>query len=108
MTRDIKKGITILHTKEDNIGIRNKLGCPGVSHHLNNKWRCEISIGKKKYLVGVFDDFQDAAKARKVAEKKKEAGILVQWLASKPHGNCDEHMTFWEHEFEGMNENENR
>ena len=101
MKREIKKGITIIHIKDN--GVRNKLGCPGVSRYNNtDRWRTEISIRKKKFLVGVFDDLNDAIKARKVAEIKKEAGILVQWLASRPHGNSDDYIKFWEKEFEGM------
>ena len=104
MKREIKNGTTIIHTAEDRIGVRNKLGCHGISYYNNtDKWRTEISVGKKKYLVGVFDDLDDAIKARKVAEKKKEAGILVSWLASRPHGNSDENILFWNNEFKGMN-----
>jgi hypothetical protein len=105
MTRQFEKGITILHTADDHIGVRNKMGCPGISKYNNtDRWRTEISVGKKKYLIGVFDDLQDAINARKIAEKKKEAGCLIQWLASRPHGNhlhCNE---FWKKQFDGMDE----
>jgi len=108
MVREIKNKVTILHTADDSIGIRNKLGCPGISRYNNtNRWRSEISIGPKKYLIGVFEDIQDAINARKVAEVKKEAGCLVQWLASKPHGNSEECMDFWKKQFEGIDQNEN-
>lgn len=105
MKREIEKGLTIIHTAEDHIGVRNKLGCAGVSRYNNtDKWRVEISIGKKKYLVGIFDDMQDAVKARKLAESKKDAGVLVQWLASRPHGNHLYCKEFWMKQFEGIDD----
>jgi len=103
MKREIEKGITIIHTTEDHIGVRNKLGCAGVSRYNNtDKWRTEISIGQKKYLVGIFDELKDAIKARKLAEVQKDAGVLESWLASRPHGNHLHCKEFWEREFEGM------
>lgn len=104
MKRKIEKGITILDTTAERIGVRNKLGCAGISQYCGDKWRTEISIGKKKYLVGVFDDFQDAIKARKLAEQKKQAGTLVEWIASRPHGNALNRKKFWDEQFEGMNQ----
>lgn len=103
MKAEIKKGMTIIHTKEDHIGCRNKTGCQGISKYNNtNMLRVEISIKQKKYSVGIFDNLQDAMKARKVAETKKEAGCLLSWLASKPHGNTDNYIDFWKNEFEGI------
>ena len=88
MTKEIINHMTIIHTAEDHVGVRNKLGCPGISRYNNtDKWRTDISIGKKKYLVGIFEDMQDAIKARKLAEAKKKAGVLIEWLDTRPHGN---------------------
>lgn len=96
MKIEIEKGITVIDTTEDHIGVRNKLGCAGVSRYNNtNRWRVEISIKNKKYLVGIFDDFQDAVKARKLAEQKKLAGVLAEWLDSIPHGNTLYFKEFW-------------
>lgn len=103
MKIEIEKGITVIDTTEDHIGVRNKLGYAGISKYCGDKWRVEISIKKKKYLVGVFDDFQDAVKARKLAEQKKLAGVLVEWLDSIPHGNTLHFKEFWIKQFEGMN-----
>ena len=102
MIRKIEKGITILDTTEDHIGIRNKLGCAGISQYCGDKWRTEISIGKKKYLVGVFENLQDAIKARKLAEQKKQAGVLVEWLDARPHGNALHFEEFWKKQFENI------
>jgi hypothetical protein len=108
MKTEIKFGMTIIHTQEDHIGVRNKLGCPGISRYNNtDKWRTDISIRQKKYLVGIFDNLQDAIKARKIAEQKKQSGTLVQWLDSRPHGNHLYCKEFWENEFKRMDENEN-
>ena len=51
MTREVKKGMTIIHTA--GIGIQNINGCRGVSAY-GNRFRVDISIGhnEKKYLVG--------------------------------------------------------
>ena len=100
MVREIKNGVTILHTAEDHIGCKNALGYPGVYHYKpSNGYRVEISIGKKKFLVGLFTSFQDAVKARKIAEGKRTSGTLVGWLDTIPHGNSDQHIDFWKNEF---------
>lgn len=107
MTREVKKGMTIIHTA--GIGIQNINGCRGVSAY-GNRFRVDITIGhthEKKYLVGIFDTLQDAIKARKIAEAKKYSGCLESWLASKPHGNSEAYQKFWEIEFERLMENEN-
>lgn len=109
MTREVKKGMTIIHTADEHIGIQNKNGCKGVSAY-GNRFRVEITIGhkhEKKYLVGIFDTLPDAIKARKIAEAKKYSGCLESWLASKPHGNSEAYQKFWEIEFERLMENEN-
>lgn len=108
MTREVKKGMTIIHTTDEHIGIQNKHGCKGVVT-FGNRFRVQITIGhnKKKYLVGTFDTLPDAIKARKIAEAKKYSGCLESWMASKPHGNSEECQKFWEIEFERLMENEN-
>lgn len=101
MKREFKNGTTIIHTQEDHIGVRNRLGCPGISPFCE-KWRTEISIKKKKYLVGIFDNFQDACKARKIAEKKRIEGTLEQWLATKPPRHSKGCIEFWERELNNI------
>ena len=102
MTREIKHRVTIIHTAEDHLMIKNKFGCPGISVYNTDRYRVEISIGKKKYLIGLFDYLEDAIKARKSAEQKKDDGILVEWLQTIPHGNSFEYAEFWKNEFKKM------
>lgn len=98
MEKRIKKGITHLNINID--CILNKYGCYGLSHYsYSQKIRVEISIKKKKYLVGIFNTLDDAIKARKIAEKKRQEGTLVEWLKTKPHGNSNAYNEFWEREF---------
>lgn len=98
MEKMIEKGITHLNINID--CILNKYGCYGLSqYNYSQKIRVEISIKKKKYLIGIFNTLDDAIKARKIAEKKREEGTLVEWLKTKPHGNSDACKEFWEIEF---------
>jgi hypothetical protein len=56
-----------------NIKIRknNKSGVTGVGwHNGNNCWRARITINKKTINLGWFDDFDEAVRSRKKAEKK--------------------------------------
>lgn len=49
----------------------NTSGVTGVSwYHKTNKWRAHIMINKKFISLGLFEDFDDAVKARKEAEEK--------------------------------------
>ena len=50
-------------------------------------------------LIGFFSNKETAIKARKVAEIKKEEGILTEWIKTKPHGNSDMFERFWQEEF---------
>ena len=47
----------------------NKSGVSGVGwHKLGNKWYAEIRVNKKRIHLGLFNKFEDAAKAREQAE----------------------------------------
>lgn len=48
---------------------RNKSGCTGVSRN-NNKWRVRISYKNESIELGHFEDYKEAVKVRKEAEKK--------------------------------------
>ena len=49
----------------------NKSGCPGVRKNEKiNKWKAEIQVDYKIIRLGWFENFEDAVKARKEAEKK--------------------------------------
>lgn len=49
----------------------NKSGCTGVWwNEQRQKWEAYIKAGRKKIHLGRFNDFDDAVKARKIAEEK--------------------------------------
>lgn len=101
MDKRIEKGITIVSIDDD--CILNKYGCYGLSQYsYSQKIRVEISIKQKKYLVGIFATLDSAIKARKIAEKKRNEGTIVEWLKSKPHGNSYACKEFWDREFMNM------
>lgn len=102
MEEKIKKGITHLRINADCF-MYNKCGYYGLSQYEHGKkTRVEISIKKKKYLVGIFHTLDAATNARKIAEKKRQEGTLVEWLKTKPHGNSNAYNDFWEREFLNM------
>lgn len=101
MRTEIKNGVTIIHTGDSTGGLKNKTGYNGVTFYKKgNKYRSEITIKKHKILLGFFEDKEMAIKARKVAEVKKEDGVLVDWIKNKPHGNSDKFEKFWQEEFQ--------
>ena len=108
MTREFKKGITIIHTQGDGLGTINKHGYRGVTT-FGDKFRVFIEVGRhtKKYLIGTFDTLSDAKKARQIAELKRHQKCLDEWLDTKPHGNSFECKEFWKNEFERLEEYEN-
>ena len=100
MEKKIEKGFTLVSIDTD-CSIWNRYGYYGLSQYEHSeKIRVEISIKKKKYLVGIFPTLDAAIKARKIAEKKRDEGTLVEWLKSKPHGNSDAYKEFWKREFD--------
>ncbi len=49
----------------------NKSGYAGVSWHKNKKkWMSHITVDKKQIYLGIFDDIDDAIKARQLGEDK--------------------------------------
>lgn len=101
MEIEIKNGVTIIRTGDAKGGLKNKTGGCGITFYKEQKkYRAEININKKKMLIGFFNNKETAIKARKVAEIKKEEGVLVEWLKTKPHGNSAMFQKFWQEEFE--------
>ena len=49
---------------------RNTSGCTGV-HWVkkSNKWKAQINVNKHRYMLGMFEDYDDAVNARKKAEE---------------------------------------
>ena len=102
MEKKIEKGITLVSI-DDDFFMNNKCGYFGLSQYEHSeKIRVDISIKKKKYLVGIFPTPDAAIRARKIAEMKRMDGTLVEWLKSKPHGNSDAYEEFWKKEFMNM------
>lgn len=67
--------LRVVTRSENNINKRmmstNKSGVTGVSFlNREKKWRARISKGGKELTLGVFNNFDDAVKARRVAEVK--------------------------------------
>lgn len=86
MQREIKYKMTILHTAEDHIGIKNKFGCPGIKeYYKTGKYLVEAFIGKRRFRVGLFDSLEEAIEVKHIADAKKQEGILQEWLATKPY-----------------------
>ena len=78
--------MTILHTAEDHIGVKNKFGCRGIKeYYKTGKYLVVVCIGQQHFRVGLFDDLEEAIEARHIAEAKKEEGILEEWLETKPY-----------------------
>ena len=73
---DNRKGNLTVVTNSQNgmnkrISIKNTSGCTGVMFAKDrNKWRAYITVNKKTILLGSFDEYEDAVKVRKEAEKK--------------------------------------
>lgn len=73
-----KSNLRIATKSQNNInkGLRsnNTSGATGVGHS-NNKWYARITINKKRIQLGVFNSFDEALNARKIAEEK----YFVDW-----------------------------
>lgn len=60
-----------------NVGLKknNTSGVPGVFYDKRaHKWRAQISYQGRTKQIGIFDDYEDAVKARKEAEKTYYGG----------------------------------
>ena len=58
----------------------NTSGVRGVSwHSQSKKWWAGIAFQKKKIYLGIFDNIEDAAKARKLAEEKYFEPIIEKY-----------------------------
>lgn len=80
MNIEIKNGVTIIATGTDSSEIKNKTGVTGVTYYnRDNKYRAELTIKRRKYLLGFFDKLEDAKAIRLEAEKQREAGTFLEW-----------------------------
>ena len=104
MNIKIEYGKTIITTSRATSELQNKNGYRGVNYMSNqNKYRAEIQINNRKYVVGSFSDLNDAVKARKVAEMYRDSGELMEFLKTKPHGHATNYTTFWSEQFKKLN-----
>lgn len=54
----------------------NTSGFRGVSRMKNGKYRADIGFKRKRFYIGVFDDYNDAVEARLSAEEKIHEGFV--------------------------------
>lgn len=50
-------------------------------YNSTTKWSAQIGFHGRTYVLGVFDDIEEAVKVRKEAEKAREAGRFAEWLS---------------------------
>ena len=78
---EIENGVTIIHTGDSTGGLKNKTGFRGITHYKNiGKYRAEITLKKKKYCLGFFDNMESAKNLRLEAEKHKDQGDFHEWF----------------------------
>ena len=76
----IENGITIISTGDAVGGLKNKTGHRGITYYeRKNKYRAEITLKHKKYLLGFYTNLEDAVAIRKEAERQKEKDTFVEW-----------------------------
>lgn len=61
----------------------NTSGCTGVSAY-RGRWRSVITFKKKTYLLGYFDTYEEAVKARKEAEEQMFDQFLEDYYKKHP------------------------
>lgn len=57
------------NNKNKKISIKNKSGVTGVNRYDDTRWRSRICVDYKEIDLGIYDDFEEAVKARLEAEK---------------------------------------
>jgi len=63
-------GTRICSIKSREINKNNSTGVKGVSYYDGNRYRAAITFKRKQYHLGVFNTLEEAAEARRIAEKK--------------------------------------
>lgn len=58
------------NSRNKGLGRNNSTGVTGVSQLSDGKWRARIMVDRKELLLGRFESFEEAVKARKQAELK--------------------------------------
>lgn len=79
----IENGMTVIYTGDATGGLKNKTGCTGVTYYKKeNRYRAELTIKRKKYLLGFFDNIEDARAIREEAERQRDAGTFLEWYGT--------------------------
>ncbi|VTP12681.1 AP2 domain protein [Phytobacter ursingii] len=69
--KNLRSVTSDINSKNVRIYSTNKTGASGVGWYKSrNKWRAKINVSGKVKHIGYFDDFNEAVKARKDAEKE--------------------------------------
>ena len=65
----------------------NTSGVPGVDHRASKSpWRASICFKGKRYYLGSYERFEDAVRARKIAEEKLHNSFLREFAAQSAGG----------------------
>ena len=76
----IENGVTIISTGDAKGGLKNKTGHTGITYYKKlNRYRSELTLKHKKYLLGFYDNIDDAVAIRKEAERQREKGTFIEW-----------------------------
>jgi hypothetical protein len=77
--------------QNQSLSIANTSGVKGVSFYKKtSKWRAHIQLNKKFIHLGLFDNFEDAVKARKDAENKYFGEFSYDNSMNTPSQLCEE------------------
>ncbi|MDD6878095.1 MAG: AP2 domain-containing protein [Clostridiaceae bacterium] len=73
--------VTILETTKKHLFRTNKSGYTGVyQNKKTGKWVAQITFKRKTYYLGTYNDLEDAVKARKSGEEKRDD--FLEWYYS--------------------------
>lgn len=73
----IIENTNVNHIKSNRVSKSNKSGYKGIHpHKQTGKWVAQITFKKKKYYLGIYENLEDAVKARKEAEEKLHKEFL--------------------------------
>lgn len=73
-------GTNIAYIKSTKLSKSNKSGVKGVYQKKNGKWCAQIMFKRKCYNLGTFINKEDATKARKEAEEKRDEYLREKGL----------------------------
>ena len=81
--------VAILEASKRKLTKSNKSGYTGVYQKSNGRWCAQITFKRKTYYLGVFDDIQDAVRARKRGEEMHD-DFLEWYYEQHPDKQRDE------------------